>query len=97
MQIPGIRPETATAVIAAIGNGAAFQEGREFAAWMGVVPRECSTGGKQTLLTYSLALNPGFSMPGTGTILKSNTEKTMSALQTHIEARHRQSVTAANR
>jgi transposase len=48
--IPGIGPVTATAVIAAIGNGGAFRKGREFAAWMGVVPREHSTGGKQKLL-----------------------------------------------
>ena len=51
--IPGIGPVTATAVIAAIGNGAAFHKGREFAAWMGVVPREHSTGGKQKLLGIS--------------------------------------------
>jgi len=44
---------TATAVIAAIGNGAAFRKGREFAAWIGVVPREHSTGGKQRLLGIS--------------------------------------------
>jgi transposase len=51
--IPGIGPVTATALIAAIGNGGAFQKGREFAAWMGVVPREHSTGGKQKLLGIS--------------------------------------------
>jgi len=51
--IPGIGPVTATAVIAAIGNGGAFHKGREFAAWMGVVPREHSTGGKQKLLGIS--------------------------------------------
>jgi transposase len=50
MAIPGIGPVTATAMIAAIGNGSAFRKGREFAAWLGVVPREHSTGGKQTLL-----------------------------------------------
>ena len=38
--IPGIGPMTATAIIAAIGNGAAFKKGREFAAWLGVVPGE---------------------------------------------------------
>jgi transposase len=53
MEIPGIGPVTATALIAAIGNGAAFRKGREFAAWMGVVPREHSTGGKQKLLGIS--------------------------------------------
>lgn len=53
LKVPGIGPVTATAVIAAIGNGAAFRKGREFAAWMGVVPREHSTGGKQKLLGIS--------------------------------------------
>ena len=38
--IPGIGPITATALTAAIGNGAAFRKGREFAAWVGLVPRE---------------------------------------------------------
>jgi transposase len=47
--IPGIGPITATATIAAIGNGAAFKKGRGFAAWLGVVPGEHSTGGKQKL------------------------------------------------
>lgn len=40
--IPGIGPITATATIAAIGNGAAFKKGRGFAAWLGVVPGEHS-------------------------------------------------------
>jgi transposase len=51
--IPGIAPVTATALIAAIGNGAAFRKGRDLAAWVGMVPRECSTGGKQKLLGIS--------------------------------------------
>jgi transposase len=51
--IPGVGPITATALIAAIGNGAAFRKGRDFAAWIGVVPREYSTGGKQKLLGIS--------------------------------------------
>ena len=51
--IPGIGPVTATALIAAIGNGGAFHKGREFAAWMGMVPREHSTGGQQKLLGIS--------------------------------------------
>jgi transposase len=42
--IPGIGPVTATAVIAAIGNGAAFHKGREFAAWLGVVPGDIPPG-----------------------------------------------------
>jgi len=51
--IPGIGPVTATALIAAIGNGAAFGKGREFAAWLGLAPREHSTGGRQKLLGIS--------------------------------------------
>jgi len=51
--IPGIGPLMATALIAAIGNGATFRKGREFAAWVGLVPREHSTGGKQKLLGIS--------------------------------------------
>ncbi|HEX3473318.1 MAG TPA: IS110 family transposase [Silvibacterium sp.] len=47
--MPGVGPVTATAIIATVGNGAAFRKGRDFAAWLGVVPEEHSTGGKQTL------------------------------------------------
>ena len=47
--IPGIGPITATATVAAICNGAAFKKGRGFSAWLGVVPGEHSTGGKQKL------------------------------------------------
>jgi transposase len=52
-EIPGVGPVTATALVAAIGNGAAFRKGRALAAWVGMVPRECSTGGKQKLLGIS--------------------------------------------
>src|SRR6202161_203976 len=51
--IPGIGPVTATAIIAAIGNGAAFKKGRGFSAWLGIVPGEYSSGGKQKLLGIS--------------------------------------------
>ena len=51
--IPGIGPVTATALVAAIGNGAAFRKGRDLAAWVGMVPREHSTGGRQKLLGIS--------------------------------------------
>ena len=46
-------PLVATATVAAIGNGAAFHKGREFAAWLGLVPRQHSTGGKAKLLGIS--------------------------------------------
>jgi transposase len=52
-QIPGIGPLVATGIVASIGNGAAFQKGREFAAWMGLVPRQHSTGGKAKLYGIS--------------------------------------------
>jgi transposase len=39
-QIPGVGPLISTAVVSAIGNGAAFKKGREFAAWLGLIPRQ---------------------------------------------------------
>ena len=47
--MPGIGPVISTAIIATIGNGGAFRRGRDFAVWLGVVPEEHSTGGKQVL------------------------------------------------
>jgi len=52
-QIPGIGPLVATAIVAAIGNGAAFRKGRDFAAWTGLVPKQHSTGGKTKLAGIS--------------------------------------------
>ncbi len=52
-KIPGIGPLFATAIMAAIGNGAAFHKGREFASWLGLVPRQHSTGGKARLFGIS--------------------------------------------
>src|SRR5205814_9063399 len=57
-QIPGVGPLVSTAVVSAIGNGAAFKRGREFAAWLGLVPRQWSTGGKTKLLGISKRGNP---------------------------------------
>lgn len=47
--IPGIGVVTATAMIAAIGDGKQFKSGREFAAWLGLVPKQNSSGGKERL------------------------------------------------
>jgi transposase len=58
LAIPGIGPVTATAIVAAIGNGQAFGKGRDFAAWIGLVLGEHSTGGKQRLLGISKRGNP---------------------------------------
>jgi transposase len=52
-QIPGVGPLVSTATVAAIGNGAAFRKGRDFAAWLGLVPRQHSTGGKARLFGIS--------------------------------------------
>ena len=52
-EIPGVGPVTATALIAAVGNASSFRKGRNLAAWMGIVPGEYSTGGKQKLLGIS--------------------------------------------
>jgi transposase len=49
MQLEGIGAVTATAMVATIGNGKAFKNGRPFAAWLGLVPRQYSSGGKQRL------------------------------------------------
>jgi transposase len=49
MQVAGVGPITATAVVATIGEGHAFAHGRQFAAWLGLVPRQHSTGGKTVL------------------------------------------------
>jgi transposase len=53
MTIPGVGPMTATALAAAVGDAKAFANGREMSAWLGLVPRQCSTGGKPKLLGIS--------------------------------------------
>ena len=53
MTIPGIGPIVATALLAAIGDGRQFRRARDLAAWLGLVPREHSTGGKTTLFGIS--------------------------------------------
>jgi len=52
-QIPGIGPTTASALIATIGDASHFQSGRQLAAWLGLVPRQHSSGGKAVLLGIS--------------------------------------------
>jgi len=50
MTIPGIGPITATALVAAVGNVGVFKNGRQFASWLGLVPKQHSTGGADTLV-----------------------------------------------
>lgn len=51
--VPGVGPKTATAIVAAVGNGSEFKNGRHFAAWLGLVPRQSSSGNKIRLLGIS--------------------------------------------
>lgn len=51
--IPGIGTINATALVAAVGNAKAFERGRDMAAWLGLVPRQMTTGGKPRLLGIS--------------------------------------------
>ncbi|UXO86214.1 IS110 family RNA-guided transposase [Brucella intermedia] len=53
MTVPGIGALTATGLLAAAGTGRQFKRARDMAAWLGLVPREHSTGGKTTLLGIS--------------------------------------------
>ena len=53
MEVPGVGPLVSTALVAAIGNGATFRKGRDLSAWLGLVPRQHSTGGKPKLLGIS--------------------------------------------
>ena len=52
-RVPGIGPLTASAMAASIGDARNFKNGRQLAAWLGIVPRQHSTGGKPTLLGIS--------------------------------------------
>ena len=47
--VPGIGPIISSAMVAAIGNGAVFSKGRDFGAWLGLVPKQISTGDRTIL------------------------------------------------
>ena len=49
MSVPGIGPIISSAMVAAIGAGDAFSKGRDFAAWLGLVPKQISTGDRTIL------------------------------------------------
>jgi transposase len=57
-QVEGVGPLIATAIVAAIANGKAFRNGRELSAWLGLVPRQHSSGDKQRLLGISKRGDP---------------------------------------
>ncbi len=56
--IPGVGRLTATAVVATVGDARTFRSGREFAAFLGLVPRQCGTGGRVKLLGISKRGDP---------------------------------------
>jgi transposase len=58
MQLPGVGPTTATALIAMIGRGQDFKCGRQLSAWLGLVPGQYSSGGKQRLGRITKAGDP---------------------------------------
>ena len=49
MTVPGVGPIIASAMVAAIGNGTTFAKGRDFAAWLGLIPKQMSTGDRTIL------------------------------------------------
>ncbi len=49
MTVPGVGPIISSAVVAAIGNGTGFKQGRDFGAWLGLVPKQESTGDRTIL------------------------------------------------
>jgi transposase len=49
MSVPGIGPIISSAVVAAIGRGEVFAKGRDFGAWLGLVPKQTSTGDRTIL------------------------------------------------
>ncbi len=52
-RIKGVGPKTATAIVAAVGDGTEFKNGRHLAAWIGLVPRQFSSGDRTTLMGIS--------------------------------------------
>ena len=59
MSVPGIGPIISSAMVAAVGTGEAFSKGRDFAAWLGLVPKQMSTGDRTILGKISKRGNSG--------------------------------------
>jgi transposase len=53
MAVDGVGPLIATALIAAVGDARQFHSGRDLSAWLGLVPRQHSSGGRSVLLGIS--------------------------------------------
>ena len=63
MSVPGIGPIISSAIVAAIGNGDAFTKGRDFAAWLGLVPKQISTGDRTITSAMNMNCSPSFGTP----------------------------------
>jgi transposase len=61
MAVPGIGPIISSATVAAIGTGDVFSKGRDFAAWLGLVPRQISTGDRTSSARYQGCRSKGTS------------------------------------
>ncbi len=57
MSVPGVGRIITSAMVAAIGNGAAFSRGRDFGTWLGFVPKQTSTGDRMILGRLSRRVN----------------------------------------
>ncbi len=62
-RIEGIGPITAKKLVAAVGDGTCFKNGRQFAAWLGLVPKQRSSGGKSCLFVISKCGDRYFAYP----------------------------------
>ncbi|MET4177157.1 transposase [Bradyrhizobium sp. LA6.1] len=61
--IPGVGPALATALVASIADPKAFRSGRDFSAWVGLVPKQNSSGGKDNAWQYQQARRSLFAQP----------------------------------
>lgn len=78
MQLPGVGPTTATALVAMIGHGHEFTSGRQLSEWLGLVPGQYSSGGKQRLGRITKAGDPYLRMlliRGARSVLQTSTNK----------------------
>jgi transposase len=78
LQVPGIGPLTASALITAVGDARQFRNGRQMAAFLGLVPRQYSSGGKTRLLGIHKRGDPylrGLLVHGARSVLRTATDK----------------------
>jgi transposase len=99
MALAGVGPITATAIVASVGNAKCFSSGRQFAAWMGLVPRQNSSGGKAKLGSISKRGDTTLRtllIHGTRSALKQTASKTDSKSQwaERLRARSNNNITA---